>query len=286
MSDKSTTVRVLNAVAPRLSSLAPGLAARLFERLFSTPLRHAAPQREAAWMAAATRSSIPFDESRSLATYSWGEGPTVLLVHGWAGRAGQLAVYAQPLAARGFKVVAFDAPAHGQSPGKRTALPEFATAVQRMAAELGPLFAVVGHSLGTAATTVALSRGVTAERLVYISPPDRPGLYLRRAARWIGFSDAVTEATQRRLERRFDVAFSDADGPALAPKLGQPLLIVHDHEDREVPFEEGRALADAWPNSRLLETQGLGHRRIIRDEGVVRAATEFIAESSSHRLAL
>lgn len=280
MSDKSTTVRVLQAVIPRLSALAPGLAARLIERLFITPPRHRTPAREAAWIASAARSSVRFDASRTLAMYTWGEGPTVLLVHGWAGRASQLAVYAQPLVDRGFRVVAFDAPAHGRSPGKRTALPEFATAVQRVADEVGPLHGIVAHSVGSAATTVALSRGVGVERLVYVSPPERPGDYLRRTASWLGFSDAVTRETQRRIERRYDVLFSDADGPSLAPSLGQPLLVVHDRDDQEVPFSEGVALADAWPHSRLKSTAGLGHRRIIRDEDVVRSVAEFIATAS------
>ncbi len=286
MSDKSTTVRILRALAPRLCAVAPNLAARLFEQLFILPSRHAAPQREAAWIDGATRSMVRFDDRRSLAVYAWGEGPTVLLVHGWAGRGSQLAVYARPLVARGFRVVAFDAPAHGRSAGRRTALPEFATAVQRVAAEVGPLHGIVGHSIGTAAITVALSRGVEVERLVYLSPPERPGEYLRRAAQWLGFSEQVTEATLRRLERRYDVLFADADGPRLAADLEQPLLVIHDREDREVPFHEGVALADAWPNSRLQPTDGLGHTRIIRDDAVVRSVVAFMAESSPRQVAV
>ena len=286
MPDKSTTVRVLQACAPSLSTVAPALAARLFEQLFILPSRYPAPARELAWVAGASRSTIRFDRRRTLAVYTWGEGPTVLLVHGWAGRGSQLAVYAQPLVARGFRVVAFDAPAHGRSSGRRTALPEFATAVQRVAAEVGPLHGIIGHSIGTAATTVALSRGVEAERLVYLSPPERPGEYLRRAAQWLGFSKRVTDATQRRLERRFDVAFADADGPRLAAELQQPLLVIHDREDRDVPFHEGEALADAWPNGRLQATDGLGHTRIIRDHAVVRSVVAFMAESSPRRIAV
>ncbi len=285
MAQKSTIVRMIQGGAPMLSRVAPGLAAQALERLFLTPLRHATPEREKPWIANAWRTSIPFDEERALALYAWGQGPTILLVHGWAGRASQLAVYAEPLAARGFRVVAFDAPAHGHSTGKRTALPEFAAAIERVAEAVGPLHGIVSHSIGTAATTLALSRGLAAQRLVYLSPPDRPCNYLDRAASWLGFPEPVTRETQRRIERRFEVRFADADGPPLAAALDNPLLVVHDRDDTDVPYREGEALAAAWPGSVMKTTTGLGHTRIIRDEEVVRAVVEFISRSRPVRAA-
>ncbi|MFW6193451.1 MAG: alpha/beta hydrolase [Gemmatimonadota bacterium] len=56
-----------------------------------------------------------------MATYAWGEeGPTVLLVHGWSSHTGHMTGFVDPLLRRGFRVVAFDGPAHGRSPGART----------------------------------------------------------------------------------------------------------------------------------------------------------------------
>ncbi len=233
-------------------------------------------------MVGAQRRDLPFDAERSMALYTWGEGPTVLLAHGWAGRASQMAVYADPLVRRGFRVVAFDAPAHGRSDGTHTVLPEFVTAIERVAEAVGPLHAVIAHSLGAAATTMALARGVQAERVVFIAPPERPVNYLDRAAQMLGFSPAIARRTQRRLERRYGVEFDDARGSVLARSLRIPMLAIHDEHDAEVPHAEGRRLTDAWPGARLMTVHDLGHRRIVRDDGVVRAAVDFVTADAPY----
>ena len=45
-----------------------------------------------------------------------------MLSHGWDGRASQFSVLARDLIAEGYRVVSFDAPAHGASAGRRTYL--------------------------------------------------------------------------------------------------------------------------------------------------------------------
>jgi hypothetical protein len=54
-------------------------------------------------------------------------------------------------------------------------------------------------------------------------------------------------------------------------------LIVHDRDDAVVHVANGRRLAAAWRESRLVETSGLGHSRILRDERVVAQVAAFIA---------
>jgi len=41
--------------------------------------------------------------------------------------------------------------------------------------------------------------------------------------------------------------------------------VLHDRRDAEVPFAHGAALAAAWPGAALRPSDGLGHRRILRD---------------------
>lgn len=287
MTHRNSLVRTLNIAAPLVSLLAPALAARWLERLFTTPMKWRTPDRERAWLSSATRSQVRFDAQRELAVYAWGNGPTILLVHGWSGRGSQMGVYAAPLVARGFRVISFDGPAHGRSEGKTSALPEFALAVERVAEAMGPIFAIISHSLGTAATTMAVARGVSAERLVYISPPEDLPKYLARLAGFLGFSPHIPTLAQKRLERRYGVPFEEARGTALAPDLEVPLLIVHDEQDGEVPHPEGRRLAECWPGSRLITTRGLGHHRIVRDPDVVRSVVSFVAdgaEASAHTM--
>src|SRR5437867_8848785 len=157
---KSTSVRSQNLPPAQallrpgiraLSALAPGLAARVAERMLLTPARHSAPPQEIAALASARRTIVRVEET-ALSTWTWGHGPRVLLVHGWAGRGGQLAAFVPPLLARGFSVVTFDAPGHGASPAPQTSVVAFTGAVRAVAAALGPIRGVVAHSLGAVAT--------------------------------------------------------------------------------------------------------------------------------------
>ena len=263
---------------------APGLAARWLERLFLTPTRHPLRPHERKRLAAAERIDVTFDPSRRLPVYLWGTGPTVLLVHGWSGHGAQMGAIAEALVQAGYRVASYDAPGHGTADGRLTGLPEMATAVERVARALGPLQAVVAHSLGAAATTIAVARGLPADRLVYISTPENPGLYLRQAARYLGFGDAVRRRAQMRIERRFDFPFAAARSTALAPSIDVPLLAIHDRADPVVPHDAGARLVEAWPGAVLKTTTGLGHHRILRDRDVVGAAVGFVGAVDRDRL--
>ncbi len=283
----STTRNLLlagtRAVAPVASAIAPKFAAQWYANLFVTPLRHARPAREHRWLSGARRNWVRSDAGHDIPLYLFGDGPTVLLVHGWAGRGSQLGAFIQPLVERGYRVVAFDAPAHGDADGRQSSLPELATAIARVVRNVGPVHAIVAHSLGTAATSLALSRGVTADRLVYVSPADDHRATMARLAGMLGFSPDVAARAQRNLEQRFGVPFEAARNSTLAPHMSTPLLIVHDEHDAEVPWAEGEHVATRWPGARLVTTRGLGHRRILRDADVVSAAVDFVATTDDQQ---
>jgi len=91
---------------------------------------------------------------------------------------------------------------------------------------------------------------------------------------------------RERVERHVGLPWSAFDVTRLAPSLGVPLLVVHDRGDAEVPWQHGRAVAQVWPGARLVTTDGLGHRRILRDRGVVDEAVAFLtAEAETRRRA-
>jgi pimeloyl-ACP methyl ester carboxylesterase len=266
-------IRMSLSVAERL----PGDAAvRLAERLFMTPRHHEQPAREAAVLAGGRRFTRLVD-GRRLASWEWGDGPTVLLVHGWEGRAGQMGAFVAPLLARGLRVVAFDAPAHGASPGERTNLLELAGAIEEIAHAEGGLRGIVAHSFGASASTIALGRlGVRAERAVYLAPAAIIEKAFERFFELTGASPSLQTALIERIEQRVGLTAADLNGPALARKLHVPLLAFHDREDRDVPLVEGQTLTDAWPDARLVVTRGLGHRKILWSPEVVAQAAAFL----------
>ncbi len=135
--------------------VAPGPAARVAEQLFSRPRRH--PKRP--WELALAERAEPLVLAGGLRALAWGEGPVVLLVHGWSGRGTQLAAFVEPLVAAGHRVLALDGSAHGDSPGRLTNLPAFADALRAVGVEYEPL-PVVTHRLADVVDLAAGQRPV------------------------------------------------------------------------------------------------------------------------------
>ena len=280
---KSTIVRLseatllpsIRAAFTILGHAAPGLASRWALDLFFTPRGRRGSRRIQAVLAAGRRLDLTV-RGRRVAAWSWGDGPAVYLVHGWAGVGGQLAAFVPALTGQGFRVVAFDAPGHGASEGRRSSIVHFADALRALAAREGRPHAVIAHSLGAASVARALTQGLELERAVFIGPTGGPRDWSERFRRQLGVPAHVMASMRERSERWLGARWEDFDVPVLARRQSAPLLILHDRDDDEVPWSDGAAIASAWPGARLVTTTGLGHRRILRDERVVSQAVAFV----------
>jgi pimeloyl-ACP methyl ester carboxylesterase len=245
-------------------------------RLFFTPPRARQLGAERRVVEAGRRETVTF-RGHALAAWTWGgEGPTVLLVHGWCGRASQLAAFVEPLVAAGFRVFAADAPAHGESQGERSSLFEFEDLVAAQGRLEGGLHAVIGHSMGAASAAMALGHGLPAERAVLIAPIFRLRDRVTHFARRLGLDEGIEQQLVRRIEERYGSnAWQESSLDRVARNLDLPALVVHDRNDAEIPFEDGERTAKAWPGARFLATRGLGHRSLLRDRAVIDEIVRF-----------
>lgn len=258
-----------------VGNVAPGVAARWAEAIFCRPPRHQEQAQDTAFLAAGERLALASGRDM-LVAWTWGTGPTVLLVHGWGSRAARFSVLGSALVEAGFRVVAHDGPGHGQSSGRRASLPQFAQAIRDVAAVAGPVRALVGHSLGGAAVALALRQGLPAERAVLLAAPADVEIFSHRFARRLAIPPAARLAMQRNLEDRFGQRWSDLNVTRLAAHLRVPALVIHDAADADVPVVDGKAIALAWPGAELVTTTGLGHRGVLWDEAVVRKVVAFL----------
>jgi pimeloyl-ACP methyl ester carboxylesterase len=201
----------------------------------------------------------------------------VLLFHGWGGRPAQLAPLAEALAERGLAAVAFHAPGHGRSSGRVASVPLYAEAIAAAQAATGAR-AAVGHSFGGAALAFAASRGLALDAAVLVGAPPSPALYIEAFCDALSLPVRARAALRARLEARVGHRTEELELVRAVLRARSAALVVHDRDDREVAFAGGEALAGAWPGGQLLATAGLGHRRILRDPGVLSAAAAFIAE--------
>jgi pimeloyl-ACP methyl ester carboxylesterase len=117
--------------------------------------------------------------------------------------------------------------------------------------------------------------------VVLVSPPADMIGYSRRFARWHWMPEAVRRAMQAAIEERYGVLWESLDMRRLAARLKARALVIHDRDDRVVPWTQGAQVASHWPAARLLSTDGLGHRRILEDDFVTRAAADFVSGRSS-----
>jgi pimeloyl-ACP methyl ester carboxylesterase len=266
----------LQLVFSALDRTAPRMAAAWAERLFFTPLRDRPSPRVRQLLASGRRLPVALGDL-PIAAWTWGEGPAVVLVHGWSSRGGHLGAFIPPLVAAGYKAVAFDAPAHGDTPGRTTTIVEMAGALRAVALAAGGAQALVAHSIGGPVTTFALMQGLVVQRAVFLAPSSSPALYTQRFAESLRMKPERVRMLKERAERRVGLRFDELDVTAVAPRMTVPLLVIHDRDDVEVPWTQGAAIAEAWPGARLVSERDLGHRRLLWHPRVVERAVDFIA---------
>ena len=274
-------LRLIRLAFRVLGTLSPQLAGRWANHLWFRPPRYTPPPRERELLARARHLSMQHADKR-IAVYTWGDGPVVLLVHGWSGRGAQMGAFVEPLVAAGFRVIAFDAPAHDQSSGKDTNLPEVSAMILAMAHEHGPVHAVIAHSFGVVCTLNALNEGLRVARVVGISPPATIEGLVDKFATNLALPPPAIAAMRGYFEARFGTDLWTRFSPLrLASMARVPALIVHDDEDSDVSWQEGETLARAWPGAQFQRTHGLGHRRVLRDPDVIAQTVRFISPAAT-----
>jgi pimeloyl-ACP methyl ester carboxylesterase len=278
-----TLLRAQNQV---LGRLAPGWTARRAQHLFTSPHRASPRPWEQAVEASGQRGTLAVGWSY----LRWGEEPEsgrpgglppkgrVLCVHGWEGRATQFGRLADRLQQDGLSVLALDAPGHGRSPEVHAHPVSFARAVMDADRELGPFSAVIGHSMGAGAVALALSWGLRADRAVLLAPPSSIEGVLDRFVQFVGLPAEAAPLFRAGVEAQVGFPARDLEVSRLVSRVLQPGLIIHDPDDREVPVEDGRKVAELWVGARMVEMEGLGHRKMLGSERVMEEVRGFLRE--------
>ncbi|WP_255322803.1 alpha/beta fold hydrolase [Lysobacter sp. K5869] len=258
--------------------LAPDATMRRAADLFCTPFASSRRRALAAPTLEAREERLQVD-GHAIACYVWGDPqrqPYVLFAHGWSSHGTRVAKWLPALRAAGYAVVAFDQLGHGRSEGRLATLPDFTRHLHAVGAHYGPAAVAIGHSLGGAATLLAMARGLRAERAVLIAPAADPVAAVKRFARFLWVGEDLCRRMFAYFEARIGISFDSQQAHRNAPNIAKPALIVHDLGDREVPWAEGERYARYWPDSRLLTTQGLGHNRIADDTAVIAEVLRFL----------
>ncbi len=96
----------------------------------------------------------------------------VLIIHGFESSVVNFEKYIKPLIAKGYEVLAFDAPAHGRSDGKQINAPLYKRTIREIDKRYGPIHSYMAHSFGGLAVCLALEEisHTSDYRLALIAP--------------------------------------------------------------------------------------------------------------------
>jgi pimeloyl-ACP methyl ester carboxylesterase len=265
-----------------LGRVAPDVSGRLAFSFLTHPSRRALTDEDTALRAAASEEATVMHGRVPLRAYAWGadrDAPTVLLVHGWGAHAtSRTGALIPVLREAGWRVVAFDGPGHGLSGGRHTDLFDFGQAVRAVNESLGPASAVVAHSFGAASTlwTLAHQHDDRIQRIAVFGPPSDFSYMVSVLAGRLDLPESVVRGVDRAFARRYGFPPAMLSVRGVAAAVGVPGLVVHDLQDGTVAYEEGAALAAAWPSATLLTTDGLGHSGTLHDAAVQRRLVAFL----------
>jgi pimeloyl-ACP methyl ester carboxylesterase len=214
---------------------------------------------------------------------------SVLLVHGWTSEASFMTAFIEPLRRSGLRVIAFDFPAHGLSPGRRTNLAECAQALYGVCRHYGRIYAVVAHSFGGFVSLLVaeggppMPRAIPIERFVLLACPNRLSDVTHDFGVKLGLRERAQRAYEHHLERVGHRPVATFSATKLLGKVGAPTLVMHGSDDVEVPIRNAEEIVGACASARLMRFDGLDHRTLLFAPQVFRAVMMELAPARALR---
>jgi len=247
---------------------------------FFSPSQYEVKPKDREVMESGNNYRLPYKAGETAVT-TWGDTdrPAVLLMHGWGGARAQMTGFVDPLLSAGYRVVAYDQPAHGESDGKMTNILEIAPTMDLIQEKEGGFDAIIAHSFGTLITSYALTarRFPPPSRLVYFGAFNRLLDSLPRFQVLAKLPDEIIDGLRNMIYENFGRDVLDAIvNETMTPHINIPALMFHDTTDNVTPVEDSRAIANAWKSAQLIETSGLGHRGALQSREVHAQVIKFL----------
>ena len=260
---------------------APTLSKGIIKRLFFTPTTYKSTPVEKKYLENGKRFEIAIHD-KAVECWKWGSGPSILLAHGWNGRGIQLHHFIEPLIQRGYSVITYDAPGHGESQGRTSSYFEFSDTIRTLLSSPNghEIRGVIAHSLGGSAVVNSIEKENLALDAVLIAPALRLKEVLYGFFDYVGLPRAIYEIIIKEYEDQFGYNMH-RDNPAnLLGEINSKILIVHDKNDPTIPYADSKEISERFPNIELHTTERLGHKKVLADSSVVNRAIDYFGEKS------
>jgi len=279
---KSLKIPAIIKVSAKISELiSTKLATTFAAKIFTTPIKHKVPKRELEMDTKSAQEFITIPTiNKNIAIYKYGESERkILLVHGWSGRGTQLFKIADELLKNGYSTVSFDAPAHGKSKGKTTIMSEFIASILEIEKQFGTFEIAIGHSLGGMSVLNAIKDGLKVQKAIVIGSGDIVQDILNEFTSKLGLKKEMSTLLKNHFENKYKVKMDDFSAYKAAQEIDIPVLVIHDKDDPEVSVKAGIHIHENLKKGNLYLTEGLGHRKILGNQNVIKKILEFIKNS-------
>jgi len=213
--------------------------------------------------------------------YRWNhpQPKKALILHGFSSTIKKFDHFVMPLVKKGYEVLAFDAPAHGESEGKQVNVLLYKDMISAVYEKFGPVQSFISHSFGGLALSLFMEEQPYQEhkKMVLIAPATETSSALDSFATFLKLDEEVKEEVRKVIYSKKKEWPEWYSVRRAANQIKADVLWVHDEDDEITPWTDAEKVQqDAHPNFQFLHTKGLGHRRIYRDQKVKKAVIDFL----------
>ncbi len=221
-------------------------------------------------------------DNKKVNGYRWNfpQPMRALILHGFGSAAHKFEDYAHLLVAKGYEVLAFDAPAHGESDGTTTNAIEYCAMIKKVIEDFGPVQSFLAHSFGGISLSLALEEIAHDEnmRVVFIAPATETTSAVDGAFNMLRIKN---EAVRQEFEKLvFKVSGKNTEWFSMRRamhNISASILWIHDEDDDITPWADAlKVKEDNHPNIKFVLTKGLGHRKIYHDDDVKNMLVNFL----------
>ena len=243
-----------------LNLLSKDKAAQLALDIFSTPRRGRIKEHQKEFLDTARQQRIVFEDGLFM-LYHWkGNGPTILLNHGWESNAFRWKYLFDDLKALDYNIIAIDGPAHGNSSGKLFTAIKYSRLI-KSTIELYEPEVIIAHSVGGMATVFNEYSNPTAslKKLVLLGSPNKLEIIMRGYQELLSFNNGVYEGLDKVIQKRFGYKVADFQTEDFAVNITAQTLVLHETKDLIVGVSAGKQIAQRMQNATFIETTTGGH---------------------------
>jgi pimeloyl-ACP methyl ester carboxylesterase len=216
-----------------------------------------------------------------LVGYRWNhpQPKRVMILHGFSSTVKKFDHFVMPLIKKGYEVLAFDAPAHGESSGRQVSVLDYTEMIKAVYEKFGPIHSFIAHSFGGLALSFFMEQQSYQEnkKLVFIAPATETTTALSDFCSLLELDKEVEQEIWKLITEKSGLIPESFSIRRAAHHIKAEVLWIHDEDDAVTPWSDAVPIQnDAHPNFRFLLTKGLGHRRIYRDQAVKKQILEFL----------